>query len=241
MNEPLGDVVFERLRTLIISHQLRPGMKLVDRALARDLGVSRTPVREALSRLAEVGVVENRDRGYYVADANSRQVTDLYQLREILELGAIQLAAKNAQPADIQELRRILRLLQMLQSDAARKGEGIRVGLEIHQVFARASGNVALHQAIERLLDQMLTFIWIEVLNENQEAAAKSHEEHTLLVDLVQAGRGDEATEVIRTHLRSAKEHVIKVMRARESLFSEAPATVPLEKVRRGGSTRSVK
>ncbi|MGY4501660.1 DNA-binding GntR family transcriptional regulator [Bradyrhizobium sp. GM24.11] len=231
--EQLSDVVFDHLKAMILGHELRPGMKLVDRAIARDLGVSRTPVREALGRLAEIGILENRERGCYVASADSRQVSDLYYLREILEVGAVELAAKNAKPADIQELRDILQRLEKLQADSARKGDEIRVGLTIHQVLARASGNGALKQNIDRLLDQMLTFIWIEVLNESEEAAAASHREHTLLVDLVEAGRGQEAAEVIRAHLHAAKEHVIKVMRAREALFAPAATAIPLEMARR--------
>ncbi|MBX4938152.1 MULTISPECIES: GntR family transcriptional regulator [Rhizobium] len=225
----LSDVILDRLRTMIISNELRPGMKLVDRALARDLGVSRTPVREALGRLVEIGIVDNRERGFYVVNADSRRVADLYHLREILEVGSIQLAAANVQPTDIQELRDILLQIEKLQANPARKGEEVRLGLTIHQVLARSSGNRAIQQALDRLLDQMLTFVWMEVLNESEEASATSHREHRLIVDLVDTGRGQEAAEVIRVHLRSAREHVISVMRAREALFAPARASIPME------------
>lgn len=223
----LGDLILDRLRTKIISNELGPGMKLVDRALARDLGVSRTPVREALGRLVEIGIVDSRVRGFYVAGADSTRVADLYHLREILEVGSIQLAAANAQPIDIQELRSILMQIEKLQADPARKGEEVRLGLTIHQVLARSSGNGAIQQALYRLLDQMLTFIWMEVLNESDETSATSHREHKLIIDLVEAGRGEDAAEVIRSHLRSARERVISVMRAREALSAPARASIP--------------
>jgi DNA-binding GntR family transcriptional regulator len=237
----LSDSVFERIKAMIIGRELRPGMKLVDRTLARDLKVSRTPVREALGRLAEIGFIENCERGYQVADADSRQVSDLYHLREILEVSSVQLAATNAQPADIRELRAILQRLQGLQGDHSRRGEEVRVGLTIHHVLARASGNSALQQALERLLDQMLSLIWAEALNESEEAAARQHREHVLLVDLVEAGRGRDAAKVIRAHIHSAKEHVIKIMRAREDFAASARTAVPLQMERKRASERARK
>ncbi|MCW1413810.1 GntR family transcriptional regulator [Rhizobium sp. 1AS11] len=227
----LSDVTLDRLRTMIISNELRPGMKLVDRALAGVLGVSRTPVREALGRLVEIGIVDSRERGFYVAEADSRRVADLYFLREILEMGSIQLAAANVQPTDILELRDILAQIEKLQANPGLKGEEVRLGLTIHQVLARSSGNGAIQQALDRLLDQMLTFIWMEVLNESDEASATSHREHKLLVDLVEAGRGQDAAEVIQVHLRSAREHVISVMRVREAMFAPARASLPKDVV----------
>src|SRR5210317_368157 len=97
--EPLIDSVYSRLRDLILSNVLRAGQKLVDRDLAEQLGVSRTPVREALGRLAMVGLVEARSRrGYYVKQYTAEEMTDLYHFRKILEVSAARLAAENARP-----------------------------------------------------------------------------------------------------------------------------------------------
>jgi len=77
--ESLIDSAYARLRDLILSNEFRAGQKLVDRDLAQQLGVSRTPVREALGRLAMMGLVEARSRrGYYVRQYTAEEMTDLY-------------------------------------------------------------------------------------------------------------------------------------------------------------------
>jgi len=84
---------------MIVTNALLTGQKLVDRELAQQLGVSRTPVREALGRLSMTGLVEKRiRRGYYVSKFSAEQVSDLYEFRKILEVNAARLAAQNAQP-----------------------------------------------------------------------------------------------------------------------------------------------
>jgi DNA-binding GntR family transcriptional regulator len=95
-SKPLTDDAYVRVRDLIVSGGLRPGQKLVDRDLADQLSVSRTPIREALARLAMMGLVEARSRrGYYVAQFQAKQMSELYEFRKILEVAAAGLAGED--------------------------------------------------------------------------------------------------------------------------------------------------
>ncbi len=155
----LIDDVYARMRDLIFSNALRAGQKLVDRDLAEQLGVSRTPVREALGRLAMTGLVESRSRrGYYVSTFSAEQVVDLYEFRKILEVHAVQLAAKNALPSHLHEFECILADLEKLTSDPRDHAKAVKLDLEIHELIARASGNASLHQATQNVLDKFKCF-----------------------------------------------------------------------------------
>lgn len=87
---PLGDLAFEKIRTAIISGELAPGGPLSDRTLSEALGVSRTPVREALHRLEAAGLVQSVGRsGWRIVDFTERDVHELFQLRRLLEPAGI--------------------------------------------------------------------------------------------------------------------------------------------------------
>src|ERR1700687_1858399 len=94
MSEPTLKLrVYEGIKQLILSGKLRPGQKLAERDLGERLKVSRTPIREALGRLVQDGLVESRpQRGHFVREVDAKTVEDLYDLREMLEKHAIRLA-----------------------------------------------------------------------------------------------------------------------------------------------------
>lgn len=216
----LSSDVFSGIRDMILSYRLRPGEKLVDRALAGHFGVSRTPIREALARLAESNLVVNREgRGYFVADVDSKQAADLYDLREILELHAVGAACVCATEQDIEELRAILRTLDKVRLDPERSGEKLLVSNRFHEVIARASSNQALHEMVTRLLHRMSVLVWLEASHETRAEADTSYAEHVALVDLIRDKSATEAARVMRRHIRKARAHVVKILRTREALF----------------------
>lgn len=221
-NRSVGDAVYTRLKDMILSNHLKPGQKLLDRDLAEELGVSRTPVREALRLLEQEGLVGNRSgKGYFVADMDSKHIGELYDLREILEAQAIRLAAERATSSQLEELAGVLATLETFRDNPAKRGEEIKIGLRIHEIIARASGNAFLHETLIRLLDRMQFFIWMEMLNEDPETADLTRREHTALLALIREKRVDEAEALVRTHIRAAKEHILKVVKAREAFYQQ--------------------
>ncbi len=216
------DGVYNRLKEMILSNHLKPGQKLLDRGLANELGVSRTPGQEALSRLQQDGLVDNRaGKGYFVADMDAKQIADLYDLREMLEALAVRLAAERATLSDLAQLEGVLATLEEYRDNPAKRGEEIKVGLRIHETIARASGNAFLHETLVRLLDRMQFFIWMEMLYEDRQAADLTRTEHKALLVLIREKRADEAEALIRTHVRTAKQHILKIVRAREDFYQQ--------------------
>jgi DNA-binding GntR family transcriptional regulator len=225
---------YSAIKDMILTGQLKPGNKLSDQELAVELGVSRTPVRHALSRLAQDGLLDNgRGKGYYVADLDAKQVADLYALREVLEAHAIRLAVERATSSDLQELAKVLATLEKLSEDPSKRGEEIRVGLKIHEIIARATGDDFLYETMVRLLNRMHFFIWMDTLNEDPQAAELTRREHNALLEFFRSGKADEAEALIRTHIRTAKQGILKVLAARDAFYQ--PTTTHARQPLRGG------
>ena len=225
--ELLIDNVYARLRELIIADVLRAGQKLVDRDLAEQLGVSRTPVREALGRLAMMGLVEARSRqGYYVKEYSAKQVSDLYDFRKMLEVHAAGLAARNAQPKHLREFDRMLADSKKLASDPTNQADLLKLELELHELIAQASGNVALHQAIHNLLDKVMGFIWIEA-NTDTAMHAAAQRDHQALIHKIKEKDEEGAADLMSRHIEGAQETLAKAFQARDDLRNVVLATTP--------------
>jgi DNA-binding GntR family transcriptional regulator len=223
-SEPLIDSVYARLRDLILSNVLRAGQKLVDRDLAAQLGVSRTPVREALGRLAMMGLVEARSRrGYYVSQYTAEQMTDLYEFRKILEINAARLAAENADPSQVGEFENILIKSEKLAANPTSHAKTVELDLEIHNLIARASGNAALYQAIQNLMDKVMCFIWVDWVDASLAdpvSIAAAHREHQDLIQTIIKKDAVGAAEHIASHIDNAREGLAMMLQNREDLRS---------------------
>jgi DNA-binding GntR family transcriptional regulator len=222
--EPLIDSVYARLRDLILSNVLRAGQKLVDRDLAEQLGVSRTPVREALGRLAMMGLVEARSRrGYYVKQYTAEEMSDLYEFRRILEVSAARLAAENAEPSHLSEFERLLGESGELANNPGNHAETVKLDLQIHDLIARASGNEALHKAINNLMDKVMCFIWVDWVDSATADAvsiAAAHSEHKGLIERIMDGDADGAEKYLGEHIENAREGLAVMLKGRDDLRS---------------------
>jgi DNA-binding GntR family transcriptional regulator len=228
-SELLTDDVYSRLRDMIVSSILQPGQKLVDRDLAARLGVSRTPVREALGRLAMIGLVEARTRrGYYVTQFSTKQVADLYEFREMLEVQAVKLAIRNAQPSHLLEFDSMLGDLEKLTPNPIDHASAVKLDLRIHELIARASGNHSLHQAMLNVLDKVMCFISVEIAD--KDALAAAHRQHQAILSKIKEKDAEAAAELISSHVESALESLIEVFRARDEIRNAVLAATPLKK-----------
>ena len=216
----LTNDAFVKIRDMILSYALRPGERLVDRTLAERLGVSRTPVREALARLSESNLVVSCDgRGYFVADVDSKQAEDLYNLREVLEVHSIAEACKHATVGDITEMKSVLRSLDKLRNRPEKIGEKLHLGRMVHELIARSSGNQALYETSGRLLDRMTILVWLEVSHESRESADLAYADHVEMVELIGRKASAESTRLMRRHIRAGKNHIVKILKRREALY----------------------
>jgi DNA-binding GntR family transcriptional regulator len=219
-SRPLSQIAYDALRTMILSGEVKPGERLSERELARRVRVSRTPLREALGRLQRDGLaVSKPGLGYFATEFDPALVQELYEFREILEVQASRLAARRIGEAGIRELRDIMHRLarferkKKLSIDELR--EEVNLGLRIHEVIARESGNALIAGALYQLYDRLRLLTWIDVLWFDTWSITRR--EHRELVAAVVAQNPERAAKVAQRHVRRSREdavHVIKVQHA---------------------------
>src|SRR3954471_5839295 len=142
--------VVKILSASILSGKYRPGDRLNESQIARELNISRIPVREALSQLQEQGLVQNRERrGMFVTNIGPEEVLQISSLRIILETEALRLAQKNMTPETLKSLDR---LVDKMDSWDGTLLEAAALGLEFHRALWKASGNPYLERALNAVM-----------------------------------------------------------------------------------------
>src|SRR3712207_3413707 len=142
------DLVYERIRDLVLSGELAPGARLGQVELAERFGISRTPVREALRRLTGEGVVDPlSNRGFRVADLGLEAVLRRLEVRTLLEPGMARLAAERRSERDVEQLNG-----SIAREEEARDGIAVHdASRDFHVALARATGNEELVRVLESL------------------------------------------------------------------------------------------
>ena len=193
---PLRQSVYEALVELVVGGRLGPGEHLVETELARQLGVSRQPVREALHRLEAEGWVNLRpNQGAFVHVPTPHEVDELLDVRELLEMQTARLAARSAGPRAVARLRALWH-----EGEAAvESGETEQVvaaNNRFHAELALIAGNTVLAD-LAGIVSRRVRWYYRQV------APSRGHEswaEHWELIDAVEAGDQDRAAEIARKH-----------------------------------------
>jgi len=194
-----ADAVYEALRRSILDGELAPGQRLRSDALANELAVSRTPVREALRKLEAEGLVQAARSGLVVRALSEEDLHEIFYVREALEGMAARLAAENATRADIEELEA---LVEDMEAVAARGDIATLRGLtgEFHALVCRASRNRRLIEALAALLDQVRQVRSSTLYMEGRPADAVA--EHRGLVQAIAQRDAERAETLARAHRR---------------------------------------
>jgi DNA-binding GntR family transcriptional regulator len=145
----ISDHVYEALREKILDCDLTPGQRLAVDEIAQQLGVSRTPVKEALSRLVAEGLIKIQPRrGTFVSDVNAVDIREVFDVREALELKACDLLSDKIDERFIATLRSLNRGLTLPHTDVA---EGHRLDFELHRSLVKQSANSRLFEMYSQL------------------------------------------------------------------------------------------
>jgi DNA-binding GntR family transcriptional regulator len=203
----LGEAVFRSLCEALQGGTYRAGDRLREEEVAQRLKVSRTPVREALGRLAARGFVEPAGgRGLIVRNLDISEVLELYAMREILEGAAARLAADHASRPEVDALLDIEDAL----ADASDPAEMARLNRTFHEAICRAARNRYLDNASRELQD------WIALLGPTTFTVtgrpSTSHREHQTIIDAIAARDGDKAEKLAREHIREALRCRLKLL-----------------------------
>jgi DNA-binding GntR family transcriptional regulator len=192
--------VYDRMRQDILDGTLDAGDALVETALAAQYGTSRTPVREALRRLEQDGLIERGSRGMRVRTRDPEEILEIYEVRILLESAAARSAASRHTPFELAQLRAMHHAMMSLDPS---DGDALaRSNREFHQAVWAMSHNSTLVDLLHRLYAHLgrypsttLTFAgrWETVLAEHGE-----------LITAIAGGKADEAERIARDHMSAA-------------------------------------
>ncbi|MDD2401666.1 MAG: GntR family transcriptional regulator [Clostridia bacterium] len=207
---PLGDMVYESLRDAIVSQVLAPGERLMETELAEEMGVSRTPVREAIRKLELEGYIVMLPRkGAYVSGLSIKDINDVFEVRGALEALASGLAAARATQDEIEQMERDL-VAEAAHFETSDLLKTIEVDVKFHEMIYSASRNTRLQGLIKDLRDQVQRFRTTTLAVPGRMKFAL--EEHKMIVEAIASGDIQGAKDAAREHIESAENAFLEVI-----------------------------
>jgi DNA-binding GntR family transcriptional regulator len=207
--KPLREIVFEAIREAIINSTLKPGERLMEIQLAEEMGVSRTPVREAIRKLELEGfVVMIPRKGAYVAGLSMKDIADVFEIRAALEGLAAALAAERITEEELEELERLLvKIGECIQSNDL--NAVIEKDTEFHDVLFRATRNERLVQIVSNLREQIQRYRTASLSSPGRMKLAL--EEHKQIVEALSERDVEKAQQLAREHIENAENSMLEV------------------------------
>ncbi len=207
----LSQTVYHHLRRAILSSELLPGDKLSHQALAQRLGVSNTPLREAFNKLSQEGYVQHiQNRGYFVSDFTRREVAELLDVREALEIHVLRPAIERMNPNSLRALRAAQEAYRKTVAGGS-DPDRLRCDREFHLTLAETSGNQTLTQMLGQVFDRINLKRHIRALFPERWEQAMA--EHKTLLAALEARDLSRARTALQRHLKNNRESVLRRMR----------------------------
>ncbi|MHB9755625.1 GntR family transcriptional regulator [Streptomyces sp. BYX5S] len=204
--------VAEELRRMIISGELPPRSSLSEMTLSQTFGVSRTPIREALKQLQIEGLVEVRPRvGTFVAVPSRREITELFQMKELLEGAAARLLAFRGNVPEVERLATTMREAD----EAVRAGDSEKYEKlvhDFHELIIVGADNSKLEAHYRTLMNQLAYARLVRTSLAQPGRLSESDHEHHRVLDLILAKDGDGAERVMREHVRRSHQALMAGM-----------------------------
>ena len=192
------DVVHGTLRRAITRHELEPGFHLSVPALAEQLGVSRSPVREAVQRLISEGLaIEQPRRGAYVTRYDVLELLPLYQVRMVLDGLAAGLAAHRMTPEYVQKIGKVLEAdrRSIAEDDLERH---IEADIEFHCLMMEGAGNAVLSGMLQKIYDRIRSAMMARVV---LTGPGRAYEDHVAIFEAARQGHAEAAEAAARAHV----------------------------------------
>ena len=208
---PLRDVVFKTLRQAILTGELKPGERLMEIHLANKLGVSRTPIREAIRKLELEGlVIMIPRRGAEVAEITEKSMKDVLEVRKALDILAVELACERITEEDKEKL-----LLACQEFEEAVKIGNFamiaKTDVMFHDIIVEATGNVRLVQMVNNLAEQMYRYRFEYIKDASQHE--RLVEEHRNIYEGVIRGDKETAVTASGTHIDNQEQSILRQIR----------------------------
>jgi DNA-binding GntR family transcriptional regulator len=229
-NLPTRDLVLRKLRGAILSGRFQPGQRLLERDLVARMGVSRTPIREALRKLELEGLITTVPyKGPVVTRATLDDARELYEARAALEGQAVALFTRRADPATLDELRAHVTAAERALRRGSAQGV-LQANNAFHDVLASRCGNGLLQSMLANLRDRII-LLRVESLS-YPGRRPRSLAEHRAIVHLIEERDADGARRLI-------EEHVMRAWQAARAQLAQVLAAPPNARIVIGRSRAS--
>ena len=212
---PLRDVVFNTLRQAILTGELKPGERLMEIHLADQLGVSRTPIREAIRKLELEGLVTMIPRrGAEVAQITEKSMNDVLEVRRAVDALCVELACERITK---EELQRLSEACDAFAEEAKKseKEKDVKIlaqkDVALHDIIVQATGNQRLIQLVNNLSEQMYRYRFEYLKDFSQHE--KLVEEHRIIYENIVKKNRETACEAARLHIDNQKKAIIRQIR----------------------------
>ncbi|HEY9063118.1 MAG TPA: GntR family transcriptional regulator [Pseudobacteroides sp.] len=206
--KPLRDVIFDSLREAIIAGELKPGERLMEVQLAEKMGVSRTPVREAIRKLELEGwVVMTARKGASVANLSVKDIMDVLEVRAALDGEAAFLSAVRIREDELKEIKNI----EALFEKSVEKGnfqDIVKKDVEFHEVIYKSSRNDKLMQIVSNLREQVHRFRII--YTKDYSITQNLVKEHIEILEAIASRDAKKAQKAAYAHIENQKEAIVK-------------------------------
>ena len=206
--KPLREEIYDSLRNAIINGDIKSGIRLVETHVAEQLGVSRTPVREAIHKLELEGLVSSHpSKGLIVNEVSVEDIEEIQGLRMILESYAVRLAAKNIKDGDLKRLEETINQSE----EALKKGDINRVMMfntRFHDLIYSISGSKRLENLIRQLNEHILRFRKAALHTKGH--AEQALREHRLILKALKMRDPDYAHTLVSQHISENTKAVLK-------------------------------
>jgi len=204
----LGQHVFENLKNAIIKGEILPGSRLIESRLAETLGISRTPVREAIHKLEREGYLRKLPQGGFSLLGLSRdEVEETFGIRGALESYAARLAAEKHQASDLEPLEQKIRIYQK-HLDRKDLDALTDINTEFHDLLYALSKSPKLIKMINNLQDQIYRFR--QLILKNEKMAIMSNSDHKDMLTLIRQRDAEGVEHLVREHLARGQKAVLE-------------------------------
>ena len=215
--KPLKDLVYLELKHKILTGEIVSQTRLMEIDLSEKMNVSRTPIREAIKRLADDGLVKVEPRrGAYVANISIKDMLDVFEVREDMEGFVAELASQRINEEEKAELRQIASEYEEAINKAEDKEGIIELDEKFHNFIVRCCGNETLSELVKYVQELSLRFRYLYY--NDFSLYESTAEQHNRIMEAINAGRADEARREADAHVKALKEFVFELGKKMEAM-----------------------
>jgi len=208
LNTSLSEEIFERIKNDVIVGVLKQGAMLTEGELAKQIGASTTPVREALAQLHQIGMIERIPRkGYFITTITIKDIQEIIEFRLILEHSAAKLAVERITDEQLEALEQY-RKIEMEDIDLLSIAKGILANKEFHVAIARATRNNHLIRAVEHILDETARLQYMDYSERGGIEAWPT--DHGQIIDALKARDKEELIVVVENGLMETRDRLLR-------------------------------